>query len=102
MTATARTRRHAFPSLVSWLAFGLFFYLSDELDRHFNLSFGLVPLTVLFAAGVFVVWIGHIAANVTKRRWMRLALCCARRLYRSRYFQASAVRDSRPTGSISR
>jgi hypothetical protein len=70
----ARPRRYAFPSLVSWLAFGLFFYASDELDRRFNLSLLLVPLIVAFAAAVFIVWIAHIAGNVRKRRWRRLAL----------------------------
>jgi hypothetical protein len=74
MPFPARFRRFAFPSLVSWLVFGLFFYLSDELDRLFNLSYGLVPLTILFAAIVFIVWITHIALNLTKKRWTRFAL----------------------------
>lgn len=59
--------------LYIWLAFGALIYCSDELDRLLNLSYLLIPVILLPAAAVAIVWLAGFTWNLWKRRWRSLA-----------------------------
>jgi hypothetical protein len=56
-----------------WLAFCTLVYFSDQLDRSLQLSYLFIPLLLIPAAIVLVIWLIGFSKSLWNRRWQALA-----------------------------
>jgi Na+/H+ antiporter NhaC len=59
--------RFSLLQLYAWMAFGALMYFSDQLDRSLRLSYLLVPLLLIPAAIVVIIWL----VGFSKSLWNR-------------------------------
>jgi hypothetical protein len=65
--------RYTIFHLILQLAFAGLLFFSDELDRRLNLYLLLVPLLLIPALVVVIVWLTSVIKNIIRKRWRRLA-----------------------------